>query len=283
MSRASELSEDELRALRLGGGPWLLVECPLVSNASFDLRWPNSRPVAPDRPRPPRALPPFQRDPEQLRSSCRTGCCRRSPPRSLVGYFERTVKAFSETLMRTGLVDNVASDARRRAAARARDHAGARGGRVRRAGRLAVARGAARGAQRLADPAATRARGSRRAGRCSASSASARSPGARPTRPTPTCPTCSSRRSPTLGTGAAMRTYTATGAGEPRAGRRAVRALRRAAARPEIAAIDGLTLHEVVTSRGARRGAAFARALATGVRAASRAACRPSSPTRLSS
>ncbi len=71
---------------------------------------------------------------------------------------------------------------------------------------------------------------------------------------------------PTLGTGAAMRTY----------------ALLRALASlgpvdvlyarfdapspaPEIEAIDGLTLHEVVTSRGARRGAAFARALATGV------------------
>jgi polysaccharide biosynthesis protein PslH len=71
---------------------------------------------------------------------------------------------------------------------------------------------------------------------------------------------------PTLGTGNAMRTYT----------------LLRALATlgpvdvvyvrfnvpepaPEVRAIDGVTLHEVVSSRGVRRAAAFARALADGV------------------
>jgi polysaccharide biosynthesis protein PslH len=71
---------------------------------------------------------------------------------------------------------------------------------------------------------------------------------------------------PTLGTGAAMRTYTL------------LRALASLGAvdvlyarfdapqpAPEITAIDGVTLHEVVTSRGVRRGAAYARALASGV------------------
>jgi glycosyltransferase involved in cell wall biosynthesis len=71
---------------------------------------------------------------------------------------------------------------------------------------------------------------------------------------------------PTLGTGAAMRTYTLL---------RALASLGPVdvlyahfdAPRPapEIAAIDGLRLHEVVTSRGARRGALFARTLAAGV------------------
>ena len=69
MSRASELHDDELRALHLGGGPWLLIECPLVSNiAGFDLvlaelqnRGHQIVLAHPERCR------AFQRDPEQLR------------------------------------------------------------------------------------------------------------------------------------------------------------------------------------------------------------------------
>jgi protein-tyrosine phosphatase len=113
MSRASELDEDELRALRLGGGPWLLIECPLVSNAAgFDLALAELQTrghqivlAHPERCR------AFQRDPEQLRVFLSQGMLSSITAGSLVGRFGRTVKTFSETLMRTGLVDNVASDA----------------------------------------------------------------------------------------------------------------------------------------------------------------------------
>jgi glycosyltransferase involved in cell wall biosynthesis len=65
---------------------------------------------------------------------------------------------------------------------------------------------------------------------------------------------------PTLGTGGAMRTYTLLRA-LASLGPIDVLYTRFNVAEPaaEIAAIDGLTLHEVVTSRGLRRGAAFAR------------------------
>jgi polysaccharide biosynthesis protein PslH len=70
---------------------------------------------------------------------------------------------------------------------------------------------------------------------------------------------------PTLGTGAAMRTYTLLRALASLGPIDVVYARFDAPApAPEIAAIDGLTLHEVVSSRGARRAAAFAHALAGG-------------------
>ena len=31
ISRIGELSDDELRGLRLGDGPWLMIECPLAT------------------------------------------------------------------------------------------------------------------------------------------------------------------------------------------------------------------------------------------------------------
>jgi len=71
---------------------------------------------------------------------------------------------------------------------------------------------------------------------------------------------------PTLGTGAAMRTYTLLRA-LVSLGPVDVLYLRFDAPRPapEIVAIDGLTLHEVASSRGVRRVATYARALAAGV------------------
>lgn len=113
MSRASELDDEELRALRLGGGPWLLVECPFVSSAAgFDLALSDLQArghqvvlAHPER------CAAFQRDPEALRGFLSSGMLSSITAGSLIGRFGRTVKAFSEHLMRTGLVDNVSSDA----------------------------------------------------------------------------------------------------------------------------------------------------------------------------
>jgi protein-tyrosine phosphatase len=113
MSRAAELDDDELRALSLGGGPWLLIECPFVSSAAgFDLFLSDLQTrghqivlAHPER------CPAFQREPARLRSFLGQGMLSSITAGSLVGRFGRTVKAFAEDLMSTGLVDSVASDA----------------------------------------------------------------------------------------------------------------------------------------------------------------------------
>ncbi len=59
MTRVGDLADEELVALRLGGGPYLLVECPYSpASAGFDgILHALVRARAPDRARPPRALP----------------------------------------------------------------------------------------------------------------------------------------------------------------------------------------------------------------------------------
>ncbi len=113
MSRAAELDDDELRALRLGGGQWLLIECPFVANAAgfdFALRDLQARGhrivlAHPERCR------AFQHAPDQLRAFLSQGMLSSITAGSLIGRFGRTVKGFADLLMSTGLVDNVSSDA----------------------------------------------------------------------------------------------------------------------------------------------------------------------------
>ncbi len=113
MSRATELDEDELGALRLGGGEWLLIECPFVSStAGFDgllddLLARGHRVVLAH----PERCPAFQREPARLEAFLGKGMLASITAGSLVGRFGRTVKAFALDLMSTGMVDNVASDA----------------------------------------------------------------------------------------------------------------------------------------------------------------------------
>ena len=59
LERAGELEDDELAALRLGGGPWLLVECPMFAGGmGVDGQLQAlAEPREQDRPRAPRALP----------------------------------------------------------------------------------------------------------------------------------------------------------------------------------------------------------------------------------
>jgi protein-tyrosine phosphatase len=110
--QAVKLTDEQLRALALGGGPWLLLEAPLQAGAGF-------APVAyallerghgvliahPER------SPLLQRDPDGLRELVRAGAATQVTAASFAGSFGRTVREYAERLLEAGLVHSVASDA----------------------------------------------------------------------------------------------------------------------------------------------------------------------------
>ena len=103
-----------LPALRLGDGPWLLMECPFsvgADRAGADRQ--SSNGPAPRRARPPRALPgASRREPRAARSARRAAACsRRDHGGSLDRPLRRRVKRFALALVEAELVHNVASDA----------------------------------------------------------------------------------------------------------------------------------------------------------------------------
>jgi protein-tyrosine phosphatase len=110
--QAVRLSDEQLRALALGGGPWLLLEAPLRAGVGF-------APVVhalierghrvliahPER------SPLLQRDPEGLRALVRAGAATQVTAGSFAGSFGRTVRDYAERMLEAGLVHSVASDA----------------------------------------------------------------------------------------------------------------------------------------------------------------------------
>jgi protein-tyrosine phosphatase len=113
MSRAADLAGPELAALTLGGGPWLLIECPFTSVAigldelilELEEAGHGVMLAHPER------SPAFQRDPQMLESLVRNGVLTSVTAGSLVGRFGGTVRQFALGLMEAELVHNVASDA----------------------------------------------------------------------------------------------------------------------------------------------------------------------------
>jgi protein-tyrosine phosphatase len=109
----AELDDDELRALALGGGPWLLVESPLTPAASsFDnvlhhLHARGHRVLLAH----PERCPAFQREPERLASLVHAGMLTSITAGALVGRFGSTVERYTHELVRDGLVHSIASDA----------------------------------------------------------------------------------------------------------------------------------------------------------------------------
>jgi protein-tyrosine phosphatase len=111
-TRAADLDDDELVALRLGGGPYLLVECPFSPPAAgfgpivhgLAARGHRILLAHPER------CPAFQRDREQLRSFVDAGMLTSITAGALVGRFGRAVKAFAFSLLEQGLVHDIASD-----------------------------------------------------------------------------------------------------------------------------------------------------------------------------
>jgi protein-tyrosine phosphatase len=110
--RLPRLSKEELDALRLGNGPYLLIEAPLTSGA-----WQLTEIV--ERLRDdgygvllahPERCPGLQRDPALLRRLVAGGALCSITAGALTGQFGRTVNRFALELLREGMVHDVASD-----------------------------------------------------------------------------------------------------------------------------------------------------------------------------
>lgn len=110
--RLARLREEELDALRLGGGPYLLIEAPLASGA-WELTEAVERLHAdgyrvllahPER------CPGLHRDPALLRDLVAQGALCSITAGALSGRFGSTVNRFALKLLREGLVHDVASD-----------------------------------------------------------------------------------------------------------------------------------------------------------------------------
>jgi protein-tyrosine phosphatase len=111
LARAQEIDEAELKRLRLGGGPYLLVESPL-NPAIGDFEWmiaslAESHRIALAHPE---RCPAFQRDPDRLVRLVARGAICSITAGAVRGDFGRDVKRFTLWLFERGLVHNVASD-----------------------------------------------------------------------------------------------------------------------------------------------------------------------------
>lgn len=113
ITRLGDLSDDELCRLRLGDGPWLLIECPLSGDAAgleavldglhrrghwLVLAHPERSPL-------------FHRHPQRLSALVAKGMLCSITASSLVGAFGRVARDFALALVREELVHNVTSDA----------------------------------------------------------------------------------------------------------------------------------------------------------------------------
>ena len=82
MTRLVDIAAEELSRLRLGAGPWLLVEPPFAPTVTgldalvFDLQRQGHEILLAH----PERCPAFHRDPEMLRELVARACSRRSPP-----------------------------------------------------------------------------------------------------------------------------------------------------------------------------------------------------------
>jgi protein-tyrosine phosphatase len=112
MTRAAEIEPAQLPRLSLGGGPWLLVECPFTPVATgmdalvYDLQRQGHRVVLAH----PERCPAFHRNRSALEAMVRSGALVSITAGSLIGSFGGEVKRFTMELIRQELVHNVASD-----------------------------------------------------------------------------------------------------------------------------------------------------------------------------
>jgi protein-tyrosine phosphatase len=113
LTLATELDDEELRQLALGGGPWLLLECPpipAVAGLEGLVTHMQERGHRVVLAHPERSMA-FLRDPAALQRLVDAGALSSVTAGSLVGRFGGEVRRFSRELARTGLIHNVASDA----------------------------------------------------------------------------------------------------------------------------------------------------------------------------
>jgi protein-tyrosine phosphatase len=113
MTRAEDIEPGELECLRLGGGPWVLLEPPFtpivtgLDGVVAALQSAGHRVVLAH----PERCPALHREPELLESLVRSGVLTSVTAGSLVGRFGGQVRRFARRLLEQGLVHNVASDA----------------------------------------------------------------------------------------------------------------------------------------------------------------------------
>jgi protein-tyrosine phosphatase len=113
MTRAGELDDAELVGLRLGGGPYLLVECPFSPSATgFEtmLNQLHGRGHLIVLAHPERS-PALQRDTGLVRSLVAQGMLSAATAGSFTGTFGRTVRAAAHELLEQSLVHLISSDA----------------------------------------------------------------------------------------------------------------------------------------------------------------------------
>ena len=113
ITRAVELDPEELGALSLGGGPWLLIEPPFTSVSTGldelvrEIAELGHRIVLAH----PERCPAFQREPGLLESLVLGGALTSITAGSLVGQFGKTARRLSLEMLEAEFVHNVASDA----------------------------------------------------------------------------------------------------------------------------------------------------------------------------
>jgi protein-tyrosine phosphatase len=113
LTYAVELPAEQLAELRLGDGPWLLLEAPLTVDAPGVeglVGLVQSRGVRILLAHPERCAC-FHADPELLVRLLRSGCLAQITAGALTGFFGRTVQARARGLVDDGLAHVVASDA----------------------------------------------------------------------------------------------------------------------------------------------------------------------------
>lgn len=113
LGRARELDDDQLALVRLGGGPYLLLECPFagipgtLEAVVFELQSRRHRVVLAH----PERCPELQRSPDALARLVERGALSQVTSGSLTGRFGGTVQRFAIRILRDGLVHAIASDA----------------------------------------------------------------------------------------------------------------------------------------------------------------------------
>jgi protein-tyrosine phosphatase len=113
LDRLVDLRPPDREHLGLGGGPCLLVECPL-SLAPGEFEWPIRSLLAEGVPvllAHPERSPGFQREPQRLRALVDSGAMVQVTTGSVRGDFGTPAHRLTLELAREGLVHNVASDA----------------------------------------------------------------------------------------------------------------------------------------------------------------------------
>jgi protein-tyrosine phosphatase len=112
LDRAGELDDDALHAISLGGGPYVLLECPLTAHAG-----PIEAQVATLRLRGfeillahPERAPALQRDPRRLRELVAHDALCSVTAGAFTGQFGRPARSLAQAMLREGLVHSIDSD-----------------------------------------------------------------------------------------------------------------------------------------------------------------------------